>query len=238
MILTIAKRELAGLFFSPIAYAVLGAFAIGSSAFFLRDFEQGKPASMQSTFENVVFWLLVFLAPAISMRLISEELRSGTFERLMTSPVNDFQVVLGKWLGALVFYCILLMPLVVHAFVLESVSSPEVGPILTGLVGLVLVGAFYLAIGIFASAWSENQIISFLLTVFIIALPTFAAHFATNQIMPNPVIQRLVAYLSVNQQYADFAKGLIDIRNFVYFLSGTALFLFLAVVLVNSRRWR
>jgi len=237
MILTIAKRELASLFFSPIAYVVLGAFAIGSSILFLESFEPGRPASMRSTYDAVV-WLLVFLAPAISMRLISEELRSGTFERLMTSPVKDVQVVIGKWLGALVFFCVMLMPLVIYAVVLEIVGSPEPGPIITGLLGLVLVGALYLAIGVFASAWSENQIIAFLLTVFIIAVPTFATYHLASQPMPNPAVRRLIEYLSTNQQYADFAKGLVDIRNFVYFLSGTALFLFLATVLVQSRRWR
>lgn len=235
--LTIAKRELSALFFSPIAYVVLGAFAIGSSTFFLQSFEPGSPATMRPTFDAVV-WLLVFLAPAISMRLISEELRSGTFERLMTSPVSDMQVVLGKWLGGLAFFVVLLLPLVVHAVVLERAASPELGPILTGLLGLLLVGALYLAIGVFASAWTQNQIIAFLLTVLIIALPTFAAYYVSGQSMPDPAVRRLIDYVSVNQQYADFSKGLVDVRNFVYFLSGTALFLFLAVTLVQSRRWR
>lgn len=237
MTLTIAKRELTSLFYSPIAYVVLGAFAIGSSTFFLQSFEPGRPATMRPTFDAVV-WLLVFLAPAISMRLISEELRSGTFERLMTSPVTDMQVVLGKWLGAFAFFCVLLSPLVVQAVVLERVAEPELGPIVTGLVGLGLVGALYLAIGVFASAWSQNQIIAFLLTVSIIAVPTFAAYYVSGRAMPDPAVRRLVDYISVNQQYADFAKGLIDIRNFVYFVSGTALFLFLATWLVQSRRWR
>jgi ABC-2 type transport system permease protein len=237
MIRTIAFRELTGLFFSPIAYVVLGAFTIGASTFFLQGFEPGQPASMRSTFDAVV-WLLIFLAPAISMRLISEELRSGTFERLMTSPVSDAQVVLGKWLGALIFFCVMLSPLVVHAIVLEAAGSPELGPIITGLIGLILVGGLYLSIGIFASAWTQNQIIAFLVTVFIIAVPTFAAYYASGQTTPNPAMQRLLDYISVNQQYADFAKGLIDIRNFVYFASGTALFLFLSVILIQSRRWR
>lgn len=237
MTLTIAKRELQSLFYSPIAYVVLGGFAIGSSVFFLRGFQSGRPATMRGTLDLVV-WLLIFLAPAISMRLVSEELRSGTYERLMTSPVNDMQVVLGKWLGALGFFCILLSPLLMHVVVLEIVAEPELGPIVTGLVGLVLVGALYLAIGVFASAWTQNQIIAFLLTVFIIAVPTFAAFFLAEQTVLSPGKRHLIAYLSVTTQYQDFAKGLIDIRNFVYFLSGTALFLFLAVKLVESRRWR
>lgn len=237
MTLTIARREFASLFYSPIAYVVLAAFAIGSSIFFIESFVPGDAATMRPTYDAVV-WLLVFLAPAISMRLISEELRSGTFERLMTSPVSDAQVVVGKWLGALWFFCVMLLPLVLHAIALEWAGSPELGPIVTGLVGLALVGGLYLAIGVFASAWSENQIIAFLLTVFIIGLPTFAAYFAAGQAMPDPALNRLVQYLSVNLQFSDFAKGLIDVRNFVYFLSATALFLFLAVLLVQSRRWR
>lgn len=237
MTLTIAKRELQSLFYSPIAYVVLGGFAIGSSVFFLQGFQSGLPATMRGTLDMVV-WLLVFLVPAISMRLVSEELRSGTYERLMTSPVNDMQVVLGKWLGALAFFCVLLSPLLVHVLVLEIVAQPELGPVITGLVGLILVGGLYLAIGVFASAWTSNQIIAFLLTVFIIAVPTFAAFFLSEQATLDPGLRHLIAYLSVNEQYQDFAKGLIDIRNFVYFLSGTALFLFLAVKLVESRRWR
>lgn len=237
MTFTIAKRELQSLFYSPIAYVVLGGFAIGSSVFFIQGFQPGRPATMRGTLDMVV-WLLIFLAPAISMRLVSEELRSGTYERLMTSPVNDMQVVLGKWLGALVFFCILLTPLLVQIAVLEVVAEPELGPIITGLLGLILVGALYLAIGVFASAWTQNQIIAFLLTVFIIAVPTFAAFFLAEEAALKPGLRHLVLYISVNAQYQDFAKGLIDIRNFVYFLSGTALFLFLAVKLVESRRWR
>lgn len=237
MTFTIAKRELQSLFYSPIAYVVLGGFAIGSSVFFIQGFQPGRPATMRGTLDMVV-WLLIFLAPAISMRLVSEELRSGTYERLMTSPVNDLQVVLGKWLGALVFFCILLSPLLVQVAVLEAVAEPELGPIVTGLLGLILVGALYLAIGVFASAWTQNQIIAFLLTVFIIAIPTFAAFFLAEEATLKPALRHLVLYISVNNQYQDFAKGLIDIRHFVYFLSGTALFLFLAVKLVESRRWR
>ncbi|XAL99202.1 ABC transporter permease [Phycisphaeraceae bacterium D3-23] len=237
MTLTIAKRELQSLFFSPIGYVVIGGFAIGSSVFFMQGFQPGRPATMRGTLDMMV-WLLVFLVPAISMRLISEELRSGTYERLMTSPVNDLQVVLGKWLGALAFFCMLLSPLLVHVLVLEIVAEPELGPIFTGIVGLILVGGLYLAIGVFASAWTSNQIIAFLLTVFIIALPTFAAFFLADGAALSPAKRHLVEYLSVNAQYQDFAKGLIDIRNFVYFLTGTALFLFLAVKIVESRRWR
>lgn len=167
----IAKRELMSLFFSPIAYVVLGLFSVGTSLIFLMSYGPGQPASMRHTFEGVV-WLMIFLIPAISMRLLSEELRSGTIELLMTSPIHDAQVVLGKWLGAMGFLLALFVPLGVMVLVLQLTARPDYGPVFTGFVGLLLVGGLYLAIGTFASAISQNQIISFLLSVFVICLLT------------------------------------------------------------------
>lgn len=234
---TIARREISSLFFSPIAYVVLALFALGSSLIFFLQYGPGTPAEMRPTFGGVI-WLLIFLAPAISMRLLSEEIRSGTFETLLTSPVSDVQVVLGKWLGAMGFFLILLMPLVVQVIVLEATASPDYGPILTGLLGLLLVGGFYLAIGAFASATTQNQIIAFLLTVFIICVFTFMMFFLPQASFVSGGLQQALYYLNVNTQFNDFNKGLIDIRNFAYFVSGIALFLFLAVKVVESHRWR
>lgn len=235
--LTILRRELAGLFFSPIAYVVLALFALGSGLVFYIGFAPGDHATMRGTFAGVV-WLLVFLAPAISMRLVSEELSRGTIERLMTSPVNDVQIVVGKWGAAVVFFAVLLLPLVVQAVVLELSASPDWGPIVTGLLGLLLVGALYLAIGTFASAATENQIIAFLLSVFMICALTFLLYFLPEAGFIPPKVRGAMVFANVNRQFEDFNKGLIDIRNFVYFASVTALFLFLAVKLLESRRWR
>ncbi|MCX5660862.1 MAG: ABC transporter permease [Planctomycetota bacterium] len=235
--LTIAKRELASLFFSPIAYVVMGIFALGTTLIFLLGFGPGLPATLRGTYDGVV-WLMVFLVPAISMRLISEEFRSGSIEPLMTAPISDAQVILGKWLGAMGFFVSLLIPVVVLAVVLEFFASPDYGPIFTGAVGLLLVGGLYLAIGTFASALNQNQIIAFLITVFIICFFTVAMNFLPQASFVSPGMRDAMFFLNVNAQFADFNKGLIDTSKAVYFLSGIAFFLFLAAKVLESRRWR
>jgi len=236
--LVIAKRELSALFYSPVAYLVLGVFSLVASLFFAIRFQAGEVASLRYELEWIV-WLLAFIAPAISMRLVSEEMRSGTIEMLMTAPVRDAELIVGKWMGALVFMLTLLIPLIVHAVILEFNGSPDYGPIATGLLGLVLVGGLYLAIGIFTSTLSDSQLIAFVLTVLITGLLTVGMYLLVQHgdWLPRLVVEYL-GYLNVDQQYSDFAKGLIDIRNFVYFLSVTALFLFVAAKLLESRRWR
>ena len=235
--LAIAKRELTGLFFSPIAYVVLGLFALGTSMIFFASFGPGQPASLRTTLDGVI-WLMIFLVPAISMRLISEELRSGTVEPLMTAPITETQVVGGKWLGAMGFFAVLLLPLAVLVVVLEATAAPDLGPVATGLLGLMLVGGLYLAIGTFASAVTQNQIIAFLLTVFIICFFTIAMFFLPRAAFIGPGLRQSMFYLNVNFQFDDFNKGLIDTSNFVYFASGITVFLFLAVKTLESRRWR
>lgn len=234
---TIARRELSALFFSPIAYAVLGMFALGSALMFMVGLGAGQEATMRPTFDGVV-WLLVFLVPAVCMRLVSEEFSRGTIERLMTLPVTESQVVVGKWLASVVFLAVLLLPLLVEAAVLEYLGDPDYGPIATGLLGLGLVSALYAAIGVFASAATQNQVIAFMAAVFVICVLTFVLFFLPEASFVSPGVKAAMYYANVNRQYADFAKGLIDVRNFAYFASGTALFLFLAVKLLESRRWR
>ncbi|MDP7347466.1 MAG: ABC transporter permease, partial [Phycisphaeraceae bacterium] len=164
--LTIAKRELTSLFYSPIAYVVLGVFALVSTLLFLMSFIPGQAATLRDEFGWIV-WLMAFIVPAISMRLVSEELRSGTIEPLMTSPISDAQVITGKWIGGLGFFLVMLSPLAVHLIVLEINADPDYGPIASGIVGLLFVGGLYMAIGVFVSSITQNQIIAFLITVLI-----------------------------------------------------------------------
>ncbi len=237
--IAIARRELTSLFFSPIAYVVLALFGFVATLIFMSVFWPGNPAELRTSFMWVV-WLMVFLVPAISMRLVSEELRSGTIETLMTAPINDTQVIVGKWLGAMGFLVVLLSPLLLHLIVLVCFSKPDYGPILTGFLGLLLVGGLYLAIGAFASTATQNQIIAFLVTVFITGTLTIVMHFlgGARFVTAVPAINTTVFYLNVNEQYAQFAKGVLDTKCIVYFLSGIALFLFFAVKLLESKRWR
>ncbi len=236
--LTIAQRELMSIFSSPIAYVTLGLFAIGATLIFFISFSPGQQATMRPTFQWIV-WLLIFLAPALSMRLISEEFRTGTIEPLLTAPLGEMHIVLGKFLGAFGFYCILLLaPMVILIGVLEFASNPEYGPIITGFFGLLLVGGLYLAIGIFASAATKDQIISFLLTVFIICLFTVALQFLAMADFVSNDMSRALRYVNISTQYEEFGKGVLTLSNLLYFVTGIGLFLFMAVKVLESRRWR
>lgn len=233
---TIARRELASYFFSPIAYVVLCLFALLAGIFFLfTGFTPGEPAEMRRIFLALV-WILVPTVPAISMRLLAEEQRSGTIETLLTSPVSDLQVIVGKWLGALGFFVVLLLPTLVFVILLEVWGDPDYGPIVSGYLGLLFVGGLYLAIGTFASGLTRNQIIAFLVAVFTILLFTVVTFFLP-RVVP-PFLAAAMFYLNVNEQYGDFSRGLVDISNLVFFLSGIVLFLTLAVKALESRRWR
>ena len=235
--LIIAKRELSALFYSPVAYLVIGVFALVASLLFLGSFASGEPASIRVEL-NWIVWLMAFIVPAISMRLVSEEMSAGTVELLMTAPLDDAQVIIGKWLGSLAFFLTLLIPVIIHVIVLELNGAPDYGPVFTGLLGMVLVGGLYLAIGTFASTISNSQLIAFMLTVFITGFLTIGMYKLGGSTWLPSDLKPVVFYLNVDQQFSNFAKGLIDIRNFVYFLSGIAMFLFFAVKLLESRRWR
>ncbi len=236
-IFLIAQRELSALFFSPIAYMVIGLFALGTTLIFLLYFDAGQPATLGTTFSGLI-WLMILLVPAISMRLISEEFRSGTVELLMTAPLSDTQVIVGKWLGAVCFFAALMLPLIVLWGVLELNGSPDWGPILSGLLGLLMVGGLYLAIGTFASATTENQIIAFLITVFIICLLTIALFFLPRAEWVSYELRQAMLYMNVNARFETFNKGVLAINNVIYFVSGIVLFLFLATKTLESRRWR
>lgn len=235
--LIIAKRELQSLFYSPVAYVTLAVFSFIASWIFLATFGSGQPAELRLEFVWLV-WLLVFIAPAISMRLLSEEYQTNTIELLMTAPVSDVQVVAGKWLGAMGFFLTLLVPILVHAAILEIVADPDYGPIVTGLVGTVLVGGLYIAIGTWISAATRNQLIAWLLTALFTGCLTIGLHMFARATWVPSWLREAMFYINVDTQFEDFAKGLIDIRNFVFFLSGILLMLFLAMLTLQSRRWR
>lgn len=231
----IAKREFDSFFLSPIAYVVAFLFLLLTGVLFNLNFQQGAPAEMRTLFVALTF-VLIPVGPAISMRLLAEELKSGTLETLMTSPVTDIEVVVGKWLGGLGFLIALLIPTLIYVLILEVHGNPEYGPILTGYLGVICVGAMYVAIGLFASSLTRNQIIAFISAMFIILLFAVIAHVAPPYLPTN--WQQLIWYISVPQRLIDFSKGILDFKDFVYFISGTALFLTFAVKALETRRWR
>ena len=252
-VIAIAQKELKAYFASPIAYIVIGVFAllygyffIAILAYFVRQSMQmgqfgGGPQSMninqqlvRPLLQNLTI-LILFMLPAITMRTYSEEKRSGTIELLLTSPITDFQIVLGKFLGALALYAIMLAVSLVHLGVLFVYGSPEWKPLLTAYLGLLLLGGCFLSVGLFISTLTKNQVVAFMLTfaVFLFLwIITWIGSFA------GPTIDGLTQYLSIIDHFDDFGKGVVDTTHLVYYVSFITFGLFLTAKSVDSERWR
>lgn len=232
----IIGREMRLNFLSPIGYLVAGLFAVLTGVIFLaRTFEQGQPATMRLVFEWGT-WLLLFVCPAISMRMIAEEKRLGTWEMLASFPVRERGIVLGKFLGGMAFLVVLLLPTLVQVLALERYGRPDYGEVACGYLGLLLAGAAYLASGLLASALCSSQIIAFLLTLFFWLGLSLAA-----KLMPGYLPARWadVAFaLDPDPRLRDFAIGLLDTSNIVYFCAWTVFFLIAATRVLQAGRWR
>ncbi len=254
-VLAIAGKDLRSYFTSPIAYVVLTGFLLLGGWFFfnlLSNFNQMLMAYMSfnapemleamNLNEMVIAPLLlnlavvlVILVPMITMRSFAEEKRNGTYELLMTSPITVTEIVLGKFLGGFVFIFLIVLLTGLYPLILLWFGDPEVGIILSGLLGLLLLGSSFVAIGIFTSSLTDNQIIAAvsclvtLLLLYIIAWPAQSA---------GEVLGPLLRYLSLTEHFNELVKGVIDSRDIVYFLSVIVLALFLTLRSVESLRWR
>lgn len=236
-IATMAQRELGAYFLSPIAYAVAAVFLFASGlAFALGAFRNGEEASLRSLFEFWIVMILVFVLPMLTMRLLSEEFRAGTIETLITVPITETEIVLGKFFGAFVFFLALVATLLTYPILL-SMYGPVDGLLLAcNFLGLLLLGALYISVGLFFSACTKHQIIAVLLSFALIALMTFASHGLAQNVegWPRAVLQ----HLSVRTHFFDFVRGMIDMNHIVFFLTTTGLFLFLTVKRLEMRRWQ
>lgn len=236
--LAIARRELGAYFRLPVGWIVIALYTLLAGAVFaLVVFQPGQPATMRTLF-SISGWLLLPVAPAISMRLVSEELRSGTIEPLVSSPASELAIIIGKFVAACVFLVLMLAPTLLHAAVLYWAGrpSPDAGPLIAGYLNLVLIGAFYLGAGLFCSAMTANQTLAFLSTLFLLLGLLVASTLGVDR-APAWLAGPLAA-LSINARSADFAKGIIDTSNVVFFASGAAWFVVLAWIAIAARRWR
>src|SRR5688500_14796111 len=168
---TIAGRELASYFHSPIAYVAMACFLLAAGIAFMGDFQPGKPAVMRTIFDYMV-WFLIVIVPFLSMGLMAQEVATGTHEAMMTAPVEESDLVVGKFLGAFGFFLVLLAPTLVYVLMLAIYGPPDFGPILSGYLGIILVGAFFLAVGLFCSSLTRSQVVAAVLAVGILALVT------------------------------------------------------------------
>jgi len=234
---TIARREISSYFYSPIAYVALTIFLLAAGFFFQKDFDPGQPAGMRNVFDKMV-WTLVFIIPVLCMGLLAQEWATGTVETLFTAPVGETDVVLGKWLGSLGFYVLLLAPTLIYVVLLRMYSQVDFGPIFTGYLGLLLVGAMFLAIGLFCSSLTRSQVIAAVSAVAILFLITLAPYLMQTNLSELSTFWRKFTEWGVHSRYVDFSKGVIDTGHLVFFAVITAVFLFLTVKVLESRRWK
>ena len=250
--MAIASKELRGYYSSPLAWVILGLFAAIFGAFFYLGLAAFARAAMASQFGggpqrmNVnlevirpvlsnAMVVMLFVLPMVTMRTYSEEKRSGTIELLLTSPLKDAEIIFGKFLGAMGMYLGMLGVTLVYMLILFIYGNPSVKPLLSGYLGLLFFGAGFVALGLFISTLTGNQVVagaaSFVVFLFFWIISWFADS-------AGPTLGSILSYLSVIEHFDDFGKGVIDTKHIVFYLSFIALGLFLATKSVDSDRWR
>ncbi|MGH7453803.1 MAG: ABC transporter permease subunit [bacterium] len=255
--LAILERELKSYFLSPVAYVVLGFFIVATGLFFYNIINWFDRISMQSMMMaqqyrqapqpvNVNMMAIrpllhniaiigLFLMPGLTMRLFAEEKRQGTMELLATSPLTNWQITLGKFASALVFYLVMLLATGVFVGLLFFFGNPELMPILSGYLGLLLVGGCFISLGLLFSAFTENQIIAFV-SAFAVNVAILALGWLAN--FSGPTLAQFFSSISPIEHFDDFSKGIIDTKHLIYYLSFMFGGIFLTYVTVESARWR
>lgn len=229
--LTIARREIRAYFNSPMAYIVVSAFLLISGYLYFSTVFLAGTASLRSFFSLTPLLLVVF-APAVSMRLVSEELRSGTLELLTTMPVRDEEVIAGKFLAGLSVVVAGLMMTLAYPLSIATVGDLDWGPVIGGYLGLLLCSAALIGIGIMSSTWSRNQITAFILAL-MIGLGLWLFDKITFFVPAS--LGRVLEYLSIDFHFKNIARGVIDTRDLLYYLSLLLISLVLAVLALRRR---
>jgi ABC-2 type transport system permease protein len=251
-ILAIAHKELKSYFASPIAYVVIGLFALMFGFFYytllgifieqgmrMMGLQGGPTQNVNDQMIRPLFLnasvLLLFVLPMITMRTYSEEKRSGTIELLLTAPLTDFQIIMGKFLGAMALYAAMLAVTLVHLGVLFAFGTPEWVPIATGYLGLLLMGGCFISVGLLISSFTRNQIVAVMAT-FAVFLLLWVINWAGP--LTGPRTSAVLDYLSITSHLDDFTRGVVDTKHVVYYVSFIAFGLFLTARSVDTERWR
>lgn len=231
----IAWKETKSYFGTPAAYVVGAMFLALTGVFFVSEI---TAPFAEADVREIVDWasfFIIFLAPLLTMRLLAEEQKLGTLELLLTSPVRDWEVVIGKYLASLLILAAILSATLYYVLLLYAFGSPDTGPILSGYFGLLLYGAAALAIGLLGSSLSGNQIVAAVVGIAILLMLSYVDRIGE---LVEGVVRQIVEGMSMNSHIVDFTRGVIDLSSVVYFLSLTAVFVFLAIRSLETRRWR
>lgn len=239
-IVTIMKRELGGYFTSPIAYVFLVIFLLltGFFTFTVGSFFERGEASLVSFFTWHP-WLYLFLVPAVGMRLWSEERRLGTLELLLTMPITTWQAIVAKFLASWLFLALALALTFPVVLTVNHLGDPDNGVILAGYVGSLMLSGAYLAISCMTSAFTRNQVISFIVSVMICLFLILAGYTPVTDLLTrwaNPVIVQVIAAFSVMTHFEGFQRGVLDLRDVVFFASVIVFALFTTGVIIRNQR--
>jgi ABC-2 type transport system permease protein len=247
--LTLTRRDLGGYFVSLAGYVIIAAasFLLGWSFVVMLIKLRPEPTPMPLTemfYQTPFFWIVLLLAvPVITMRLFALEKYSGTYETLMTTPVTDIQVVLAKFTAALIFYMVMWLPLLACLFILEHFGASKGGAdgavLFSTYLGIFLLGCMFLSLGCLASAMTRNQTVAAMMSL-ALGFSLFLLGFVADQLPSSaaPWQQQIAGWFTLFDQMHDFARGVVDTRPVILYLSFTFLFLFLTLRVVESRRWK
>lgn len=241
--LTIYKKELFAYLNSLVAYITIGVFLVVLSLFLwvfpdTSVLEYGY-ASLDGLF-NTVPYLFMFLIPGITMRSFAEENREGTFELLATRPLTDWQIILGKYFAALTLVLFSLLPTLVYYISVYQLGvvkgNIDTGAVIGSYIGLFLLGATFVAIGVFSSSLSKNQIIAFTIAIFL-SFFAYSGFDSLSQILSLQQFDNVLINLGINEHYQSISRGLLDSRDLIYFLSVIAVFLLITKTVLGGRKW-
>lgn len=237
-------REIRAYFLSPLAYLVLFFFLLVNGILFalvvshLNNPTQPAGQPLDIFFAGLFFWIfLIFLTPVLTMRLLAEERSTGSIEVLMTAPVTETQVVLGKYLGALVFYVFLWLPTVLYCVLVHVHAPLDWSTVAAGYLGIFGIGALMLALGVFASSLTDNPLIAAVLA-FALNIPLVFGPLLLEGLVNAPWLQDALAYVNLYDHQLDFSRGILDTRRAVYYLSSVVFFLFLSARALEGNKWR
>lgn len=234
-IFAIMKKELQSFFYSPVAYIVFASFLMIVGYLFWVILISSRMASLEPMLYNAAF-ILLLASPVLTMRLVSEEKKSRTIELLLTSPISPAEIIAGKFLACFTLYLVLILLTVQYPLVLSAYSTEfDMGPVYSGYIGLILLGAAFISMGLFASTLTENQIIAAMVSfggLVLFWIFGWAKHAFEN------AFGEILGNLSIFDRYAEFLRGIVDSGNVIFFVVFTLTWLFLATRVLESDRWR
>jgi ABC-2 type transport system permease protein len=230
----VATRELRSYFLSPLAYVIIALFVALAGYLFALILANGRQASLSGLVQNVSV-LYLFIVPAISMRLLAEEQRTGTVELLLTNPVQEWEIVTGKYLASILLVLVMLGLTLLFPLFLFIFGSPDAGPMISGYLGIFLQAAAFLSVGLWASSLTQNQIVAALIAF--AALLVLWLSDSLGQFLGGTVGQ-IVSYVSVINHFQEFPQGVIESKDVIYYLTLVAAGIVLSTLSLQSRRYR